>query len=532
MSDFLIDIANFTHGLQALEDTTNAPLGSARIMQNMRITDRGGIGPRPGIQLVGTYNSTAAGSDGFYNFIKTGVETELLVKAYNGKLEYYHPDLEDWYLIKSGYTSGAEFGFKEHLINTDNEDYLYFCNAREPYSRWQGAYTQLNGAYVSGTTLTVDTVLKNTTYETGTSTATSATTITDSSKAWATSQWVGFYVLITSGVASGKISLISANTATQLTFAAITDPVAGATYQIRIPRFPASGTLVVGSTGTSVTYSAIPTSTTFTITDPSVGFADNSPVTIPPTEYNANPRGNRLENHHTRMIVGGVKSGMSRNAAGTLQGSQSSASVYVSKIKNATDFTFAFPRIAGEGDIITAPYGGGNVTDVINFENYFSVFKKAYIELDKYDTDSTADIVDSTPLKSGFGSQGRVVRGKDDIYFVTVDNQITSLSRIRQNDAVPQSTNIGILIKRLLDTYDFTDVHGDEYGQRLFFSCRLSPEDTANNQVIVYNRFTKSFEGIWLLNARMFTKNGTNFYFSESNTPNVWQMFVGVNDSR
>lgn len=533
--DFFIDINDFTPGLQVLEDATNAPGGSAQIMQNMVITDRGGIAPRPGTLLIGTYNSDSNPVVGFYNYVKSGVATEILVKSYNGRLEYFHPDLQDWYLIKAGYTLGAEFGFREHLINTEFEDYLYFCNAKEPYSRWSGSYTQLNGAYVSGVTLTVDSTLKTTTYELGTQTGAThtATTLSDTSKTWATDQWKGFYILITSGAQSGRIGLISGNTATVLTFATVgADPGAGCTYQIRMPKFAASGTLVVGTNGTNVAYSAIPSSTTFTITDPSVGFADNSPVTVLPTEYPAAPRGNRLENHHTRMIVGGVQSGMSRDAAGVLQGSQSTASIYVSKIKNATDFSFAAPRVAGEGDIITAPYGGGNITDVINFEDSFAIFKRAYIELDKYATDNTADVPSSTPLKSGFGSVSRVVKGRDDVYFTTVDNQITSLSRVQFKDTIPQSTNIGILIKRLLDTFDFSNIHGDEYGQRLFFTCKQRSQDSANNQIIVYNRLTKSFEGIWLLNAYGFTKTSNKFYYAESTGPNVWEMFTGLNDVR
>jgi hypothetical protein len=297
-----------------------------------------------------------------------------------------------------------------------------------------------------------------------------------------------------------------------------------------MPKFPVSGNLTVGTT--TVAYSAIPSSTTFTITDPLTGLADNSPVTVQPTEYPGAPRGNRLENHHTRMIVGGVQSGMSRDASGNLQGSQSTATVYVSKIRNATDFAFASPRIAGEGDIITAPYGGGNITDIVNFEDSFAVFKKSYIELDKYATNSTADIVDSNPLKTGFGAQGRVIKGKDDVYFVTADNQITSISRVQQKDTVPQSTNIGLTVKRLIDTYDFSNVHGDEFKQRLFFSCKAASDDNYNNRTIVYNRQTKSFEGIWLIGASGFIKSGGNFYYAESQGPNVWEMFTGVNDIR
>lgn len=532
MSDFLIDITDFSRGLQLLEDTTAAPVGSAQIMENMVITDRGGIAPRPGTVLKGSYNSGSYGVDGFYNYIKTGIEQEILVKAYNGKLEYFHPGYNDWALLKSGYTSGAEFGFKEHLVNTDNEDYLYFGNAKENYSRWSGGYTQVNGAYASGTTLTVDSTLKTTTYETGTASATSATTLTDSTKTWASKQWVNFYILITSGALAGQVRKITDNTATSLTFSTLgSDPGgAGVTYQIRMLKFPTSGTLTVGTT--TVTYSDIPTSTTFTITDPSTALADNLPVTVRPTEYPAGPRGNRLENHHTRMIVGGVQSGMSRDSAGNLQGSQSTATVYISKIKNATDFTFSATRIAGEGDLITAPYGGGNITDIVNFEDSFAVFKKSYIELIKYSTDSTADLPASNPLKTGFGAQGRVIKGKDDVYFVTSDNQITSIGRVQQQDTVPQSTNIGLIIKRLIDTYDFSNHHGDEYKQRLFFACKSTSQATSNDRVIVYNRQTKSFEGIWLLSANAFVKSGNKFYYAESQGANVWEMFSGTNDTR
>jgi len=522
--DFLIDINSFSQGLQLLQDSTDAPIGSARSMVNMLITDRGGIAPRPGTAILGTYDSGTTGCDGFFTFLKTGVETEIPLKASNGLLKYYHPTKTDWETLNTGYTAGAEFGFKEHLINTDNEDYCYFCNGVQNYSRWSGATAVTSGAYVSGTTLTVDSNLKTTAYELGTSTGTSTTTITDSSKTWASSQWIGFYVLITSGAQTGKISLITANTSTQLTFDAITDPGAGCTYQIRMPKFPASGTLIVG--GTQVAYSAIPTSTTFTITDPGVGFSDNTAVTIKPTEYPANPRGNRLENHHTRMLVGNVQSGMARNAAGTLQGSQSTATVYVSKIRNATDFTFSATRVACEGDLITAPYGGGNITDIVNFEDSFAVFKKYYIELNKYSTDSTADLPSSTPLKQGYGSVNHVIKGKDDVYFVTADKQITSIGRVQLHDTVPQTTNIGLIVKRLIDDFDFSDVVGKEFGQRILFSCKQSSSDNANNQILIYNKQNKTFEGVWYLNASQFDIYNGKLYAADSITPNVYQLFT------
>lgn len=536
MGDFLLDINGFNQGLQLLEDTTDAPIGSARIMSNMQITDRGGIGPRPGTAILGTWDSGTTGSDGFYNYLKTGSQTEIPIKASNGSLKYYHPTLLDWALLKSNYTVGKEFGFKEHNVNTDSQDYLYFCNAQENYSRWQGSTTTTSAPFVSGTTLTVASTLQTVTPESGTSTATSSTTITDSSKTWTTGTtdaWKNFYVLITSGAQSGQVRLISStSSATQITFAALGgDPGVGCTYQIRVLNFPTSGTLTVGTT--PVTYSAIPSSTTFTITDPAVGLASGLPVTVQPTEYPAAPRGNRLDNYITRMIVGNVTSGVSRDASGNYQGSQSNSSVYFSKQLDATDFTFSATRTTGQGGIAAIPSGGGNITDVVNFEDTFIIFKKYYIEQDKFKTTDTADLLDQVPLKQQFGSLNHVVKGRDDIYFVTADNQITSLGRVKLADTVPQTVNVGLIVKRLIDTFDFSSVVGHEYAQRILFACKDSSSTAKNNQIIVYNKQNKAFEGMWYLNAAQFDLYNGKLYAADSTTPNIYQLFTADhNDTR
>ncbi|HTN51154.1 MAG TPA: hypothetical protein VML50_02025, partial [Anaeromyxobacter sp.] len=59
------------------------------------------------------------------------------------------------------------------------------------------------------------------------------TTLTDSTKAWAVNQWAGYYVTIVSGTGVGQASQITANSATVLTFLAVTTaPGAGAGYAI------------------------------------------------------------------------------------------------------------------------------------------------------------------------------------------------------------------------------------------------------------------------------------------------------------
>lgn len=57
-------------------------------------------------------------------------------------------------------------------------------------------------------------------FDTGTATSGSATTLVDSGAAWTVDQWINYQVRITAGTGKGQVRVITANTATQLTFAA------------------------------------------------------------------------------------------------------------------------------------------------------------------------------------------------------------------------------------------------------------------------------------------------------------------------
>jgi len=70
-------------------------------------------------------------------------------------------------------------------------------------------------------------------YDSGTATSGADTTITDTSKAWTASQWVGYQVRITGGTGIGQIRVITANNATSLTVASMNpDPDSTSTYVI------------------------------------------------------------------------------------------------------------------------------------------------------------------------------------------------------------------------------------------------------------------------------------------------------------
>ena len=96
------DIDGFRAGLHLLEDDSVAPVGSARRMLNVLITDRGGISVRPGVELLGNRNTYGIASRGFTVFKKSFGAKEIPMRAYGDRLEGYHPTA-GWFLIKKGF---------------------------------------------------------------------------------------------------------------------------------------------------------------------------------------------------------------------------------------------------------------------------------------------------------------------------------------------------------------------------------------------------------------------------------------------
>lgn len=528
MREVIIDIENFKKGFQDLDDTTKAPVGSLRIMRNAQVTNKGGLAPREGVTLIGTDNTTAAVNKGFYSYKKSFGTDEFLIKGYDDELEIYsknHSSL-GWVRLKNGFTASKEFGFVTSLVNTDNEDYVIGCNRYEPQFRWTGAVTQLNGALVGAeTAITVDSTIGSEIYESKTATASTATVLTVASANWAADQWINFYVHITGGAESGKIRKITDNDATTITFDTLGADPGDVTFTIVRLAFPVSGTLIYN--GTTIAYSAIPTSTTFTVVSAHAG-ADNALVTLSPTEYPALPRGNRLTNYLGRIITGNVRSGMARDSGGVLSGFSSAGSVFVSKLLNPFDYGFTASRVAGEGDIIGMPYGGGDITDVLHQEDSAYVMKANYIEQLQYSQDAN-DLAVRVPLKAEIGSIGKAIKASDDIYFVTSDKRITSIGRVRAKDVTPQTENIGHVVQNYLNKCGVDDVgRGKEIKNKLYFPLKSDPDQTYNDVLLIYNKADKGyFEGIWELPVFGIEEMNGEHYFAESNGCNVYQMFNG-----
>ncbi len=517
---------DFKKGLVLLQDDSKAPFGSAQRMLNAIITDRGGVAPRPGTQIVGTYNNSALPTRGLYNFRKSKSQPNILLKSYDDELEYFHPTLQEWAKLKDNFTADQEFGFSYSLVNTDNDDFTYFCNRHEEYQRWSGATTFTTSALVGGETeIPVDNLLSVPIYLSETATSNSATTLTVSTANWAVDMWKNLYVYIPS---TGKVRLITSNTSTALTFTTLGIGPGNVAFEIRQLAFPLTGTVIYN--GTNIAYTTIDVYNELPVTSAHAA-PDNTPLTIVPTEYIEAPRGNRIDTLKGRVYVGKVRSALSRDTSGNIQGSVQAGSIFVSKLLNPTDFSFGSSRTAGEGDILNIAYGGGDIADVKAFEGGVAIYKQDYIEEVRY-TEDVNDVALRTPLKTGVGSVSRVIKGTDDHYFMTPDKKFTSLGRVRQKDLKPETENMGYIVKRLLDGYNFSNFNGIEYNNRILCSMKSSDDAQYNDIMLVYNKQTRAFEGIWSIGANNFELfKGINdekeeLLYGESNGANVWKMFL------
>lgn len=525
MKTITLQSDNFKKGLQVLEDDSKAPFGSARKMLNCIITDRGGIAPRPGTKLLGTHNSSNSAIRGLYNFRKSRGDDDLLTKFYDDEMEFFHPTLKKWARVKDGFTADKVFDYTYTLVNTDNDDFMYFCNAYEEFQRWRGAFSKTTSALTgSETEIPVTSILTSQILLSETATSNSATTLTLSTATWATDMWKNFYIYIPS---TGKVRLITGNNGTILTFETLGSGPGNIAFQIRQLAFPSTGTIIYNGTTIDYTkpdvYNELPVASAHAT-------AIDTPVALVPTTYTEAPKGNRIDTLRGRVYVGKVKSGVSRDSSGDVQGSSQASGVFVSDLLDPTDFTFSASRVAGEGDIIDVVYGGGEINDVAAFEDEVAIYKQDYIELVKY-TEDVNDTAIRTPLKPGYGSISRIIQGADDHYFMTPDKIYTSLGRVRTKDIKPQTENLAHSIKRLLDKYNNDNFNGIEFNNRIISSHKSSSTVTENDIMLVYNKTTKSFEGIWSLGANNFdtfklsTDDAAKLVYGEANGANIWNMF-------
>lgn len=502
---------DFSAGFLHKRDVSQMPAGALILgSKNVVITDGDRVGCRKGSELFGASSSALTPIKSTHTFTKRD-GTNIMMRSYGTVLEYYHEGTDAWENLNSSYTSGQRFGFADHNVNTQATDFVYFGNAIEPFTRWNGAYTQLNGALAGGeATITVDSNLTSDVFFSGTASAVTTTTLTIATTEWATDLWNTFYVKITSGASSGKIGKISATTGTQITFATITGLAGTPTFEIRKLAFDdANKNIRIGTT--TVTWTSVDNETTFNGCSNTPAAADNAAVAQAVETTLGNPRGNIYLVLNTRLFIAGVK--------------KSPSSIFFSKIADANNFTFSSPRAADDGGVIDMPEGGGDVRGLGIQEDVIYALKRDITKTVSFSQDGN-DLPQVKPLIQsplvGATSQLGVFKVDNQLFHVSPEGAVKSTTRSSVVDFA-KPFQLSDKIKTFADSLTFTNAAGIYFKQKAYIAAQ-SADSTANDVVIVYNFQKNAWEApIYGWNVACWTVYNGELYFGSSFNPETYK---------
>ena len=517
MAEKFVPLLNIEAGWQDRQFSPDADGFS--VMENAILTERGGVAVRPGTELLGVADTTNGPVYSMHTAkLKDG--TNIQLRSSDTVLEFYNPLTSAWETLKTGFTTSLVFGFQDHargkIAGTiDNNSYTYFCNAVEPYQRWRNeAYEITTGTLAGGEAyIPVTTIFTPTVFYSGTASATTTTTLTIANADWFANQWnTSFYVYITSGAAAGETRVISGTTTTQLTFASIGTLAGTPTFEIRMVKFPATGTVIVG--GTTVAYTGFTSATRLTVASAPVK-ASGTSVALVPEELKSAPRGNILGTLFTQMFLSGNK--------------RFPTSVYRAKIDDASDFTYSATRVAGEGDVIDIPDAAPKVTDLSIFEDKIIVGSESYIESLVFTQDAN-DLPNRTPLlrSSLAGPSGRASRIGDDFLFTNKNGDISTFSRVVNKDVRASTTNVAWDIDRATRNLDLTGSNSFTSKNYSFVAVKESEDSATNDIILVRDNTRGKWVGKWNLPAQCFTEYNNNLYFGSSASREVYKMMTAT----
>lgn len=508
-------VEDFTDGFLHKRDVTQMPAGALIIgSQNVRINDADRVGVRRGSEKFGA-SSTATTPITSMHTMKKRTGDNVMMRAYDDKMEYYNSDSDAWENLKSEYTTGLSFGFADHNVNTEALDFVYYCNAVDQYTKWTGSFTKINGALSGGeSSIPVDTVLEDRVYHTDTSSASSTTTLDIATAKWGTDLWNGFYVRITSGAQSGKISKISATTTTKITFTTIAGLSGTPTFEVRKVAYRDNTDRVLRIGGVDVAYGTFTDDSTFSSTSGVPAALDGVGITQGVQEYAKAPRGNILLVDNTRMFVA--------NVGGNEQ------ALYYSKIADATDFTFSSPRIADDGGIIDTPEGGGGITGLGIQEEVIYILKEDIIKTltftqDANDLPIIKQLIQAPEVGAEF-SKG-VFKIDNKLFFTAKDGGIKSIGQVSNINFV-QALQLSDPIVNFVDDLDFSSASAIFFKQKAYIAC-ASSSTSVNDTVLVYNAPKQAWEApIKGWNVADWTIYNSELYYGSSLNPETFKAEV------
>lgn len=287
-------------------------------------------------------------------------------------------------------------------------------------------------------------------------------------------------------------------------------------------RFLIGGIRQVTIGGTVFTYTGGEGTDTLTgVTPDASGIAANA-IAIQTVRVNANSAITGLPNAFANDLISELNNQI-------YVGSLVSREVFISKNTTFLDFSFASPRVPGEGALLTL----SNVA-----VGFVPQEQQMYITAGKDDwyqtsftlsSDNLAEALNIQRLKTAprqaAQEQDLIAKIKNDVVIVTNEPTLDSLGRIVEVTVTPQQKSISDPIKPDFDAEDFTN------GDVQFFRNRLYIASPVNSKLYTYDLQ----KGYWfpphILPIRKLAIIGGELHFHSNTTAETYKLFVGNTDN-
>lgn len=214
-------------------------------------------------------------------------------------------------------------------------------------------------------------------------------------------------------------------------------------------------------------------------------------------------------------------------------------SVSVSKVNNYTDYSFATPRVVGEGALLTLD---GTPNALIPQEDamYISAGLDQWYQTQfTVSSDNTKEALTISRLKTtslqAAQSQALTVKMGNSVVFLSHEPIVQSLGRVQDVILTPQLTDLSFPIVNDVNAYDFTG------GRLFYFQKFVYLSAPAEGKTLVYNMTNEQinsngsknhyWEAPQILPVGQFSIIDGALYGHDNNVPQSYKLFDGLNDN-
>jgi len=211
-------------------------------------------------------------------------------------------------------------------------------------------------------------------------------------------------------------------------------------------------------------------------------------------------------------------------------GDLTSNSVYISKINSFTNYSFASPRVVGEGGLVTLD---SPVVALIPQEDkmYLSAGKDFWYETKfTLSADLTKESFEVVKLKTasrqGAIAQASVAKDKNNVVFISNEPVLSTLGRVADNLATPQAGDVSYAIVNDMNSYNLTDCAVAYHKNFIYISVPKASLIRVYNQT---NPEKKYWEAPITYPIGRFSVINGELYGHSYNTPETYKLFTGYN---